>query len=322
MASKPQDRPTDIDIDTVRQQLVAHKLEKGVSWGDLAARIGIAQGTLSNFGIDKYEGDNLKVATSIVRWFQAEKEQATLRAQMTIDAPSFQMTRAAREITAMLRWAQRGKFVVVASSPGFGKTSALDQYQVDTPQVWKATMAPSTSGVPTMLTTILASMGDKEARGTPLMLSGRIRQKVRNTGGLIALDEAQHLTLKALEELRSIHDATGVGIALLGNAELLQLLEGTSRATSHAQLFGRVSMRIVKNLAYPEDGVMLGRAWGIANERMLKWLGEQTVKPGGLRSVSFTIELAMMLASGEGRELAFEHLRDAWAQLSHRPHSN
>jgi DNA transposition AAA+ family ATPase len=322
MASKPNETPDEnVDVDAVLARLKAYKLETGMSWADLGQRIGIPQGTISSFGTGNYTGDNVKIAARIERWFAAEAEQAAMMTAVSIEMPGFQLTKAAREIIHLLHWAKRGKIGVVATSPGFGKTSALRQFAVDVPQVWVATMAPSTAGVATMLAEILDAMGERDARGSPQMLTKRIKDRVRGTGGLIALDDAQHLSEKALDELRGIHDVTGVGIALLGNAGLLARLEGGSRAVAFAQLFSRVSLRIVKNLAHAEDGVALGRAWGIDDARILNWLGELTLKPGGLRTVSMTVELAAVLAAGDGTALAFSHLQDALAQLSTRPNA-
>ena len=323
MASKPQERPEDhfVDVEATRLQLVKYKAEQQQTWNDLANRMGVPSGTLSSFGGGSYTGDKSKIARTVAQWFRAEAEAAALRVQLILEPPSYQHTRAGLEVTHLLRWARRGKIAVVATSPGYGKTSALRQFASETPQVWVATMAPSTAGVATMLAEILDAMGERDARGSPQMLSRRIRDKVKGTGGLIALDDAQHLSEKALDELRGLHDVTGVGVALLGNAGLLQKLEGGTRSVSFAQLFSRISLRVVKTLAYPEDGVRLGRAWGIEDERMLAWLGEMTTKPGGLRSISMTIELAAVLASADGAPLSMSHLRDAWAQLSHRPHA-
>lgn len=320
MASQPQDRATaTVDIDAVRTRLLAHRNEHKLSWNDVAARIGIAYGTISSFGGNTYKGDNAKIAALIDRWFAAEAEQEALRRATPIAAPRFIPTRAAKQITGTLHWAKRGKIVVIATSPGFGKTSTVRQFVADVPQVWLATMAPSTAGVATMLAEILDSMGERDARGSPQMLTKRIKDRLKNTNGLIILDDAQHLTQAALDELRGLHDVTGIGIAMVGNAGLLSRLEGGSRHVAFAQLFSRVSMRIVQNLAYPEDGVALGRAWGIEDERILAWLGDLTAKPGGLRGVSMVIELASVHAAAEGAKLAFSHLRDAWAQLSTRP---
>lgn len=320
MASQPQDRASDgVDIDAARLRLNIYRSEARLSWSDMAARLGIPQGTLSSFGVNSYKGDQAKIAAQIERWFTAEIEQDALRRATPIEPPRFIPTRAAKQITGTLHWAKRGKIVVIATSPGFGKTSTVRQFAADVPQTWLATMAPSTAGVATMLAEILDAMGERDARGSPQMLVKRIKDRLRNTGGLIILDDAQHLTQAALDELRGLHDVTGIGIAMVGNAGLLSRLEGGSRHVAFAQLFSRVSMRIVQNLAYTEDGVALGRAWGIDDEKILGWLGDLTAKPGGLRGVSMVIELASVHAAAEGAPLAFHHLRDAWAQLSTRP---
>lgn len=320
MASQPQERaPASVDIDAARQRLIDYKNATGLGWTKLAPRIGIPSGTLSAFGTANYAGDNARIALQIDKWFAAEEAAESMRKAAPIEPPSFQMTRAAEELTRILQYARRGKQVAAATCPGFGKTSALKQYAEDVPNVWLATMFPSTAGVQTMLAAVLKVMGEKELRGSPQMLSERIQQRVQGTGGLICIDEAHHLSLKALDELRGIHDVTGVGVALFGNAGLIETLEGGTRNVSHAQLFSRFSFRIVKTKAYPEDGMLLGRAWGIEDPMMLEWLGSLTLKPGGLRGVSMVIELASLLAAGEERPLAHCHLQDAWAQLSLRP---
>ena len=113
-------------------------------------------------------------------------------------------------------------------------------------------------------------------------------------------------------------DVTGCGIALFGNAGLMERLEGGTRAVSHAQLFSRIGIRIVEVKAYPEDAVQLARAWGIESEAILRWLGTLSQQPGGLRGVSQVIELAMFIAAADDADLTLPHLQDAHAQLSAR----
>ena len=323
MASKPNDSPDiGVNVEAIRARINTYKAESGLSWAKLAARIDIPDSTLSLFASGKYTGDNTKVAQLVAKWFAADAEQEELRASAPIEVPHFQETRAAKEVISLLRWSQRGKIGVAATSPGFGKTSAARQYQAMVPNVWLATMAPSTSGVATMLAEILEAMGERDARGSPQMLTKRIRDRIRGTSGLILLDDTQHISEKALEELRGIHDVTGIGIALLGNAGLLQRLEGGSRHVAFAQLFSRVSLRVVRTLAYPEDAHIIGRAWGVTDPAMLRWLGELVTKPGGLRGVSMTLELASIIAAADRGALTLANLQDAWAQLSTRPVSN
>lgn len=322
MASKPQERP-DVGIDLVaaRDRLNAWKQQTGQSWADIARVTGIAQGTISLFGTGNYSGDNTRIAAEIERFFAAEAEAVKMRRDRVIEAPVFQPTRAAKKLFNILHYARRGKMAAVAASPGFGKSSALSQFKADVPNTYLATMSPSSAGVQPMLTEILQKMGEREVRGSPQMLSARIKERVQGAQAMLLIDEAQHLSHKALDELRSIHDATSVGVALFGNASLLELLEGGHRAVSHAQLYSRIGIKFIEIKAYPEDAQQLGRAWGIDDAAALEWLGRLSQAGGGLRTVTQVIELAMFLAVSDDQDVGLRHLQEAGAQLSARQRS-
>ena len=61
-------------------------------------------------------------------------------------------------------------------------------------------------------------------------------EQLAGTNRLIIIDEAQHLTKKTLEHLRSISDETGVGICFVGNEEVYSRLKGSGKA-DFAQIF-------------------------------------------------------------------------------------
>lgn len=320
MASKP--NPTQengVDIDAVRQRLLAYKAETKSSWADLSSLTGVPDSTLSLFSSNKYTGNNANIAATVARWFDARAHREVLYEAAPVEVPGFLPTPTAKRLITLLRWAQRGKIVVVAASPGTGKSSAALQYAADTPQVWVATMSPSTRGVNTMLVEILKSMREQDPKGSPQMLAQRIRERVKGTNGVIIVDEAQHLSEQALEELRAIHDATGIGIALFGNEQVLARLEGGNRRAAFAQLFSRVSMRHIQNIALPEDAAVLAAAWKVSDAQELAFLKAISAKPGGLRGMTMTLELGSILAAGDAMPLSLAHLRDAWAQLSTRP---
>ena len=50
--------------------------------------------------------------------------------------------------------------------------------------------------------------------------------RLGDTRGLVVVDEVQYLTTKAGEGLRSLHDATGTGLALVGGDKLYDRLTG------------------------------------------------------------------------------------------------
>ena len=309
-----------IDVAEERRWLIDHKTATGMSWSELAKRTGIAPGTLSQFGSERgYAGDEEGVARKVLQFRQLLAAQA----QIQIEAPAlpgFFETRTSREIESLLSWAQRGRITVIATGAGVGKTTTLRNYQASVANVWVATMAPSTAGVNNMQIEALASLGERDAKGTPQALSRRIRDKVAGTGGLLAFDEAQHLSEKSIEEIRSWHDATGIGIALLGNESVISRLEGGSRKAAFAQLYSRVGMRMVRNAPLADDADALSEAWGIHDdERLRAYVRKVAMMPGGLRSATMMLEVGTILASAERSPLSLANLQDAWAQLSHRP---
>ena len=307
-----------IDVEEQRAWLMDHKQVTGASWPTLAAQIGVPSGTISQFGTGKYQGDNEKIGREIFRY----RQHLATQAEIAVEAPAipgFYETPTARRIITVLSWAQRGRLTVVATGPGTGKTSAVEHYRDSVTNVWVVTMAPSTAGVNNMQIEVLAALGEKDAVGTPQKLSRRIRDRVKNTGGLIVFDEAQHLSEKAIEEIRSWHDATGIGIALLGNEHVIARLEGGARRAAYAQLYSRVGMRHVQNLPLDGDARALAEAWNVTEPREIAYVVAQAMKPGGLRGVTMMMELATMIAAAERQPRGLSHLQDAWAQLASRP---
>jgi len=309
---------TPVDIDEQRNWLNDYRVKAAASWSEIAKRINIPAGTISQFGAASYKGDNDKIAQALYRFRQTLAQQAAL----TIDAPEaphFFESETSKQLVTMLAFAQRGRIVVAALGPGLGKTKTAAHYQACTTNVFRATMSPSTAGVNNMQIEVLESLGEKNPVGTPQKLSRRIREIVSNLrGALIIIDEAQHCSEKALEEIRSWHDATGVGIALFGNVGVLQRLEGGDRRGAFAQLFSRVSLKVVRALPLHLDVDAMAHAWGIFAEDLIAYLRKICMTPGGLRSGTMALELAYMVAASNKRDLAVSDLQDAWTQLSSR----
>ena len=313
----PKNQP--IDLQEQREWLIDHKKATGASWTELARRTGIAQGTISQFGSDKgYAGDEERIAQEVFRYRQLLAAQSDLRvAAPTI--PGYVETPTSKRLNALLSWGQRGRIIVAAMGPGTGKTTTAENYRASVTNAWRATMAPSTAGVNNMQIEVLEALGERDAVGTPQKLSRRIKDKVRGSGGLLIIDEAQHLSEKSVEEIRSWHDDTGVGIALLGNESVIGRLEGGNRRAAYAQLYSRVGMRMVQNVPSLADADEIAHAWNVEDDKQFSFLRSVSQKPGGLRSVTMVLELGSMLAAGEGRTVKLSHLQDAWAQLSSRP---
>lgn len=308
-----------IDIEEQRAWLADHRAGTGFTWSDLAKRIGIKMGTLSQYGSEKgYAGDEQKIAEAVFRYRQQLNQQASLAVALP-EVPGYFETQTSRELTSLLSWAKRGRIVCAATGAGLGKTQTAKQFQACFPNVFYAAMKPSTAGVNTMQIEMLKAMGERSPKGTPQALSQRIVEITRNSHlPLAIIDEAQNLSEKAIEEIRSWNDEAGLGIALFGNIKVLKRIEGGGRDDAFAQLYSRLSMRMVRPVPLKADAVALAQAWKIFDDAITEQVVKIAMYPGGLRGATMSLEIASMIAASEQRPLQVDDLQSAWAQLSTR----
>lgn len=218
---------------------------------------------------------------------------------------------AARIVAALAHAQAAGDMVCVYGAPGTGKTRTVNHYRRSYEHAWLATITPASAAVVPALEEVAEAVGIHDVSGGARRLSRAIRSKVSHLGGLIILDEAQHLSLSAIEELRSIHDATGVGVALVGNELVYAQLTGGTRAVHFAQLFSRVGLRLYVRTPGKGDVRALVEPWRVKDEKALELLERVAKKPGGLRAVHKILHLA---AAGGGA-ISAKRVRQAMDNL-------
>ncbi len=222
-------------------------------------------------------------------------------------------TPTAVRIAAALAIAQTTADVaIVYGAAGVGKTCTARHYAGDVPDVWIATMTPATASVVPALEEVCAAVGIPASNGAaPLHRS--IVKRLAGTDGLLIVDEAQHLQPAALDQLRSIHDAAGIGLALLGSRDVYARLVGGDQAAALDRLRSRVGRRLHLTATTPEDAAVLAGAWGIGSAEARKTLAEIGAKSGGLRAVAKVLRLAALQA--DGPTLTDAAVRAAWREL-------
>ena len=309
------------EIAELQRRVIKYKEDNGFGWSGVGLKMGIPNGTISQFAPGTYKGDMAAIAAKVHRFFLHAEVQDELARDAPI-APGFQATKTAKRVMGTLAWGQRGKFVAVVGDPGTGKTAALKQYQVANPNVWMMTASPSRACINSMLLALVQAMGAKARQfGRSHALAALAREKVEGRRGLIIVDEAQHLAAESLEELRVLHDETGVGLALVGNREVLTRVEGAAREAAFAQLYSRMSLRLVLPAPAAADVDVLLNAWEISDARQRDFLSRIALKPGGggVRSLTATLEYATVMAQqADDEPRVLDHLKDAWTALSSR----
>lgn len=310
-------------IDDQRQWLIEHKQVTGFSWTKLRGPIGRPDSTLSAFvggtyNKSKYEGGNDKIALDVFRYRQTLVAQAQLRTEAP-DIPPYFETRTSKELMNLLTWAQRGRIAVCATSPGLGKTETLKEYKDRASNVAIITCRPSLKTVTGLCTAVLQALGNKSARGSAERLSQWVMSEIKDSRGLLAFDDAQHLSTEQIEEIRGWYDQTGHGIALFGNNDVISRMEGGTRAAHFAQLYSRVGMKVIRAHPLDQDVEALAEAWHVEDDSVVALLKDIARKPGGLRSCTYALEVGNLVANSQGETLSRTHLAQAWAQLSSRP---
>jgi hypothetical protein len=275
-------------------------------------------GHLSVFAGGKYQGDNERVAREILRYRQHLNVQREL-AMEAPEVPDYFETPTSRRSSRCCPGRTAAGSSVVATGPGCGKTKAAKNYRDAMSNVWMVTMAPSCSGINSMQIEVLAALGERDARGSMQQLSRRIRDRIRNTGGLLIFDEAQHLLDRTIDEIRSWHDDTGRRRRLPRQRDGA----GADRGRAPPRRL-RPALQPDRHAADPQPAAgrrraRAGRRLGGPRPKQVDFIVKKSQQPGGLRTVTMMLELATMVAASERRERELAHLQEAWAQLVSRP---
>jgi len=302
---------TPSEIDDLRDRLKALKAAEGLSWPELAKITGVPVGTISAWVPGTYNNGKIDethgIAGQVYRFFQSRAEQAEIEATMPVE-PDFIQTTTSVRMMKCLAIAHGGDMALISTAPGVGKSATVKQYAATRGNVFVVTVSPAVRGVNTMLIATLAAMGEPGAKGTPQQLSARIRARVRGASALIIVDEAQHLSPQALDELRSIHDDTDCGVALVGDETLLVTLK------KFHQLYSRLGVRHTQPRPLTEDITAIAAGWSVTRGPELAFLHEIARKSGGIRTLTKTMKLAVRGARAGGAPLEVADLRDAYAQ--------
>lgn len=286
---------------------------EGLSQSRVGKETGLSGPAISQWLSGKYPADTAALEAKVRRWLGSRTERNEFAARLP-DAPAWVATPTSRRILAALSYSQlAGDIAVIYGGAGVGKTISLRRYAADHPNVWVATMTAATGTLGSCLERVAQACGVRSPNGRPARVEGEIVDRLTDSAGLLIIDEAQHLQTRALEAVRALHDASGVGLGIVGNELVYARITGGRRSAEFAQLFSRIGKRV--RLARPTlaDVEGLLTAWGISGSRETEMLREIARGPGALRVLTKTLRLASLFAGGD--ELNADHLAAAWRDL-------
>ncbi|MBN8999700.1 MAG: AAA family ATPase [Rhizobiales bacterium] len=306
MAKSPTESISPEEVEAVRSEVRQIVEAEGIRQTIVAEEAGIPYGTFTPWLGGTYKGDNAGLALKVRRWLETRRERGRTHAVLP-QAPKFVLTHTASKIMDVLGFAQ--------SAPDFAVVVAGDD--IGSSNVFVVTAEPCLASPNNMLSALADAIRITEKRS--VYLSRAIADRLRNAAALVVIDEGQHLSSQALDQLRTLHDKASVGIVVAGNESVYSRLQGAERNAQFAQLYSRVGMRMTQPKARARDICALIEAWGITDQRVIGLLKLIAAKPGALRLMTKVIRLATMLAAGEGEPMGERQVKLAWAQLSATP---
>jgi len=218
---------------TLQERLTQYLGTARISQSRCASQIGVSPAKLSQWLAGKYPGDVADVDIRVHEYLSRETERATSHRWVS----QFVETTNSRNIDALCRLAHLdGEICVCTGEAGTGKTEAVRRYAAQNKGAVILVEVDPTYSRQTMLRKLHQEVGLSGTGAIDRMFDDCVA-KLKDTGRLLIVDEAEYLPTLALDILRRLHDHTGIGIALIGLPKLIEVMRGMYR--DNAQIYSR-----------------------------------------------------------------------------------
>lgn len=223
------------------------------------------------------------------------------RATQTTAPVSFVETVVSRKVwDGFERARELCELVEIAAPPGSGKSCAADQYLAQCRKmegfgcpVWRITLSEFSLSIKSVLHLIACEINPESVNREVSQEFATVRlieDKTEGRGGILIVDEAQHIGdarlnngLNILNGLRHFVDRKLFGIALLSNGEIYRRAVGGK----HGQLSSRMEAWRVEVKSVPDEDVdLIMAAWGVSGKPAREWCINKAKGAGGLRALT------------------------------------
>ena len=233
----------------LQQKLAEFKAKSGMNQTMLARGIGVSPASISMYLNNTYaeKGGKYETIEPKIEAFLEVQESKAQREELVL---GFVSTKTTRRISEVMRDAhEAGDTVVIYGQAGLGKTQAVKNYCEKNPAAILIEANPSFTAL--VLMRKLAAAAKVSTVGSLNDLFESVSDRLRDSGRLIVVDEAENLPLRALEIIRRLHDDTGCGLVLSGMPRLVANLRG--KHGELVQLYSRVSVALNLGDSMPDE---------------------------------------------------------------------
>lgn len=222
----------------------------GKSRQQVAKETGLSAAAISQFLNQKYGGDNEEIARTITNYMKLAKKRISLNRHTCFYE---ELANTQKVVFACSYAHTRNDITLVFGDAGAGKTTALEYYKDNNAGVVMVTANSCTASATAVLNMICQKTG-KSITGRKDMMMNSLINYFRGSNRLVIIDEADHLTLAALQAVRNLNDDAGVGIVLAGNNKIYNQMLIGSKSSELQQLKTRIIVRRkVENLYTLEE---------------------------------------------------------------------
>ena len=231
-------------MESVRNRIKEIVDQNDLSISAIARSSGLGLTALSFYLKGKYAGDNKRIEKAL-RGFLKQLEEKKNSVEF-----EFVQTTVSNKVFEVADIVYTQSVIgVICGETGIGKTIALKRYTEEYPGVIliEVDLCYTSSF-------LFSEIHKKLGLGKGKHLSDTISEivkKLKGSGRMIIIDEAEHLPYKALELLRRVHDKAGVGILLVGLPRLIHKI--TEGRGEYRQLYSRIGVYTLLHNLHPSD---------------------------------------------------------------------
>lgn len=218
----------------LQQQLISYMDEVG-GQTNAAKRIGYSTSVLSQYKNGAYTG-SVETLEAKLREFFAVKEAAESYLPVV---PDYVPTSISEKVYATIRLCHlKGGLAIECGDAGIGKTKAAKKYVQDFPSsALYVCVNPCFTSVAAFMKLLCKKFRLPTGRKDDMWLE--LAEHLQGGKKIIIVDEAQHLTLKTIDTIRSLFDDNSdIGIIFIGNASTI-----TNRMGRHEEDFAQINNR-------------------------------------------------------------------------------
>ena len=214
-------------MNTTKRDWIIANLDRLRSQGAIKSQNHIAKSTkfsasaISQYIAGKYLGDTDAIERALEHYIQLliSRQQQSITKEVWVDTVNSNTV-----LSICQRVHVHVSFGVITGKAGVGKTSALRRYVKENPDV--IYLEVDTAYSPReLMKSLLKELGG-DFKGSINELKAAVVTRLKDSGRLIIIDQAEYLNERSLDLLRTVHDQASVGILLVGMPILYQNLHG------------------------------------------------------------------------------------------------